>query len=692
MASNLCRICAFLLLLSSFAFAGGERIKMFQDPVTGYFHITYQVPANAPEEVAVVCSWSPRGKNDWKPAKVTPYISETGLRLASRKDWDQWMEGRITERRAAGLTRTIVFNSYPEAGSLDFRIQILNSTQTMPLEADNAAVYLSDWSKVLQKDAISQTMADGKWLMADGNLHGKAGIELPQLTYPLDLKGWYAIFVSTPPGERIGLRLSGDERTDYMVSARGREVFWRWCRMDRQHLILRQPHAYQGWANAGIEYVRLVPLTQQTVTEFESQFEGKRDKFVAGYFEPYSWAFNENVTSNLQHREPLTAFAEARVNLVDIQIGRFGAKVVYESRLTDQLLYSTVGDPIDGVIPRTNNVGQMQQYTNTLESELKYARELGLTPHANFGATNCYPGTPLQGDFSKEHPEWMREFALRYEVTEVGAYILSLIREALEIGAPGISIDFCRYPEGIDKAETCTQFLRELRKAAGAKPILIRFPAKGVRRWQNFDYQTWVREGLVDYLCPSNIQGRHIHFDIAPYVKAVKGSKCKLLPVVDGISWGPTMPGPYLWRVKQLYDAGADGIYIYQADDPVLYRVTDKRYVRLLGRSEAVNRWWKDDAGQRPNCSKGIYLSKPEDGVYHGYERLRVWLEGISMGELEMYLDGKLVSRYAGPPYILGTEDYESDGIIPPGEHKLLIRAKDGSGRLEQTFAIQGAG
>ncbi|MCX6375742.1 MAG: hypothetical protein NTU88_06875, partial [Armatimonadetes bacterium] len=348
-----------------------------------------------------------------------------------------------------------------------------------------------------------------------------------------------------------------------------------------------------------------------------------------------------------------------------------------------------------------DNVGRMQQYTNTLDAELRYCRELGLTPHANFGATNCYPDTPLQGDITKQHPDWRTGHALRYDVPEVREYILSLCREALEIGAPGISIDFCRYPDGVDKAETATEFMRSLRKLADEfgrttgkhVPILVRFPAKGVRKWQCFDYKTWAREGLVDYLCPSNLQGRHHHFDIKPYIEAVKGTKCKLTPCVDGLSWGLTVPGMFLQRAKQLYDAGVDGVYLYQADALVLGNMTDRRCVRLLGSSEAVRRWWEADRQERPKHSKGIYIKPPTDrGVYNAWERLRVWPEGIPFGSLEMYLDGKLISRYDGPPYVLGTEEYESDGVIPPGEHTLLIRARDGDGWLEQKSTVRGAG
>ncbi|HZP81049.1 MAG TPA: hypothetical protein VFB21_05400 [Chthonomonadaceae bacterium] len=713
------------------AAAEGGAMKARLDPLTRYFHITYRVPKEAPAEVGVVCAWSPVGKNEWKAAKVTPLLSELALRYTSDADWKQWQEqGRLVERRAAGLERAVVFNPYPEAQpngrvDVDFRVQVrtpdgreLSSGQTR-LQADNSdVVFIEDWSKVLQQKAVVSGKAAeaGQWEWRTGQsaeagvtfgsaLYGQPGaVPLPQLTYPLDLRGSYALFVcNAPQAGSIRLRLTGDERTDAPNSRRpGEEVLWRWCRMDRQHLVLKPPHTYTGYTPAHIDYVKLVPLSETQVKELDAAFSGKRDKLVAGYWEPYSWAFVENVQEPLQHREPLLAFAEAGVQIVDSQLGRFGMKVVYESRATDQLFYSTIGDPTtDDPNPTTDNVGRMQQYTNTLETELRYAHDLGLNLYANFGASNAYPGTPLQGDISKKHPEWMRGSAMKFELPEVRAYALSLYREALEIGATGLSIDYCRYPDCLDSAETGNLFMRELRHLADeyAKrrgkpvPILVRFPAQGVHLWQFCDYRTWAREGLADTLCPSNLQGRHLHFPIGPYVEAVRGTKCRLLPVVDGLDWGLEMPGLFLWRVRQLYDAGVDGIYVYQADSRVLGRPEDRRTMRLLGSSAAVRRWWEQDTKLRPRCSKGIYLrppSYPKEG-YHGWERMHVWLEGIPMGAVDLILDGKLAAHFDGPPYVFGREDAAADSEIPPGEHTLTVRARDGDGWLEQTFSIRGA-
>jgi hypothetical protein len=708
---------ALTLCGSSHAASGKAASKIRLDPVTRYIHVTYPVPINATEEVEVACTWSDVGKSERHPARVTPLISETGMALAPNSERDRWIIGKVTERRAAGMERTVIFDPYPDAQKnglvdVDFHIDIRSSTgeslssQTVRIKADNTdVIYLTDWSKVFQKSMVTTTPTDGKWLIgkdASGNdfLSCKGGAPIAALTYPLSIEGAYAVFVATDPGAgSIALRLSGDERTERLSSSLyEKEILWRWTRMDNQHLVIKQNHYFTGYSDSSLQYVKLVPISKRVEANLNKRFSGKHDKFLAAYFEPYSWAFYNDIKENYQHREPLTAYQEAGVDLIDVSCGRFGCKAVFEGRIADQLIYSTEGDPIDGKVPVTDNVGRMQQYTNTLRTEIKYAKELGIGINAQFGATACYPGTPLEGDFSKAHPNWRRDDSLLLSVPEVRHYMARVYRELLGLGAPGISIDFCRYPDGVDSAADVTALLRELRAVAdefgkirGRRvPILIRFPSTGTRRWKYFDYRTWAREGLVDYLCPSNIQGVYQFFDVKPYLQAVKGTKCKLTPEIDAIGWGPVSPGGLLQRAKQLYDAGADGVYIYQADG-IINGSALRRYISLLRSTEAIDRWLKDDADNRPHCSKGIYISKPEDGRAYGFwERAQIWVEGIKAVEVETYLDGKLVGKLSAPPYLLGTDGYDSDKVVPTGEHTLLVRVKDGNGWLEQKFTITG--
>ena len=195
----------------------------------------------------------------------------------------------------------------------------------------------------------------------------------------------------------------------------------------------------------------------------------------------------------------------------------------------------------------------------------------------------------------------------------------------------------------------------------------------------------------MDTLAPSNIQGRHQHIDMKPYFEAVRGTDCMLLPCVDALGWALPLPGPFLWRIAQLYEQGAPGIYIYQADARVLGQPEDRRTMRRLASETAVRQWWENERATRLTRSKGIYITSSHHiDAYNKWERIRIWTEGVPLGALEVYLDDELVSRFDSPPYLVGTEENASDGVIPAGEHTLRIRAQDGDGWLEQTFAITG--
>jgi hypothetical protein len=479
------------------------------------------------------------------------------------------------------------------------------------------------------------------------------------------------------------------------------ETFWRCTDMTRQHLVIKQPYStvyeYEDEYRAHLDSVRMVPLRPELVDQLNSQWKADGEKrIVAGYNEPYSWAFYENIQSPLQHWEPLLAFAEAGVDIIDTQMGRGGCHMVNETRVGSQLIADTMGDPVRGKVPRTSNVGRMQQYTNMLATQLGYARKLGMKFHANLGATNCYVGTPLESDFSKQHPEWRTGSQLRYDIPEVRQFILARLEEALQIGAEGLSIDWCRYPYSITDRETVTDFFRKLHLLINNYgkdshiDILTRFPARGVPCWEFMDYNTWVKEELIDFLCPSNIQGRHLNFDISEYLEAVRGSKTKLLPCVDALGWGLPKPGLWLLRILECYEAGSDGVYIYQCDSPVLSSPETRRYASIIGSVNSLKRWRGIEDSKQSEYSRGIYINPPNrEGKYHPWERIRLWIEGIKPEIVELLVDGQIINTYQSPPYILASEDRSDDHAAKSGKHILEVRAKHKEGWLEQEFSVE---
>ena len=263
----------FGILVAAASAEAAQEMQVSVDPVTRCFHIAYPVPETAPDIVFVACEWSPAGTEAWRFAPVVPLVSETALHLARREQCASWFEqGIVREKRAAGLTRTVIFNPYPDAqgdGKVDalFGITVRTpdgetlATYTTPLQADNSdVVCIEDWSQVFQHAAIAAGDSENdesgpQWTWrtdvepAAGVSHGNAlfghseGEErLPRLSYPLDLRGPHAVFVrTTPKGGGIGVRFTGEERFQRISSyALTPEILWQWRDLDYQHLALEQ--------------------------------------------------------------------------------------------------------------------------------------------------------------------------------------------------------------------------------------------------------------------------------------------------------------------------------------------------------------------------------------------------------------------------------------------------------------------
>lgn len=680
------------------------------DPVTRYAHATYPVPADAGDCVTVECAWSPNGEA-WAPAAVLPHVSDSARRFIAPSEWDAATQhGVIQEHFAAGTSRTLVLNPFasamPPSGSAMVRIRVKSEDLVLAesvthLALDNANVILAnDWSRIIQRDALAA--GGDAWEMADREgqsvLHcPRKGLALPQLTYPLDLSGAYALFVALPPGlGAIELRLSGDDRCQYFENHMpGQECFWRWADMTRQHLVIRQPHRTIGMHEdeflAHLAYVRLVPLTDDEVDELEQLWraDGPR-KQVFGYNEPYSWAFHEDVQHNLQHREPLLAFREGRVDVVDVNIGRVGMKSVFESRVGDQLVYSTHGDAVRGKTPITDNVGRMQQYTNTLAAQLRHARDLGLQAYANLGATRCYAGSDLEAEISANHPEWRIDDRMDYEVPEVRAHALALLEEALQIGAKGISIGWCRYPHSLRHPDTATGFLRELRALTQRYenvPVLVHFPAHGVYQAEHMDYRRWIDEALVDVLCPATITQLGYGFPLDDYVAAAAGSGILVCPGLNAsaIDW----PGGWYERLDSYYRAGADGVYVYQCDKPAVRNAAARRCLSLFGSPQALQRWRRREANEQQRYSRNVYVLPPPNsrGVYGTACPLQLWVEGMTAKRVDLAWDSGQTRSFSRPPYFYEFQP-AAEGGVQPGARLLEVVVEAEEGTFSRRFEI----
>ena len=123
------------------------------DPITRYVHVHYDVPAAVPDEISVRCEMRSKGGGNWEPVPVHPYVSDTVQPLLREGQWLRGiLRGTVVERRAAGLSRTLVWNPFRQfAGraSVELRVTLLDGEEMLQhdgtrVELDNEDVVILD--------------------------------------------------------------------------------------------------------------------------------------------------------------------------------------------------------------------------------------------------------------------------------------------------------------------------------------------------------------------------------------------------------------------------------------------------------------------------------------------------------------------------------------------------------------------
>ncbi|WP_395736677.1 family 10 glycosylhydrolase [Prosthecobacter sp.] len=274
---------------------------------------------------------------------------------------------------------------------------------------------------------------------------------------------------------------------------------------------------------------------------------------------------------------------------------------------------------------------------NTLKIVADACHEAGLSCYASLRMNGDYAANMWGGSFPRyanstfwwEHPEFRVADAkgqptarFSFAFPEVRAFKLNILREAVKQDIDGINLDFQRHPVffgfekpmadafmaryGVDAATVgqddprwvplryavMTEFVREVRQilneAGRAKNKRLGLSVR--IDWQKYptwgcDINTWLKDGLLDYLVVGQYGLGGYDFDIAPFVQMAKGSGCAVLfgeeAITKGhdrtaeedrlIAAGKLKPPPsehltraqYEARAAKVYAAGADGLHLF---------------------------------------------------------------------------------------------------------------------------------
>ena len=193
---------------------------------------------------------------------------------------------------------------------------------------------------------------------------------------------------------------------------------------------------------------------------------------------------------------------------------------------------------------------------------------------------------------SKEHPEWIiLGSANDYALDEVRNAMLAFNQEVLDVyEVDGIEYDYMRWchmfkpGEGARHAHLLTEFTRRTRRQldAAAKRRGCDRLELGVRVPQSleecdylgFDVATWIKEGLVDFVVPSDFMHIDMNTKTEEFVNLTEGTQCEIYPAIHNrISMDEPNEHYRLMNLANMraaaqnfYAFGADGVspYNYQ--------------------------------------------------------------------------------------------------------------------------------
>ena len=717
----------FKVFCVMFLFAlSANAITLEVEPLSKNVLIKYNVPQNAGQEVIVFCEYSSGDGKTFQPAMVRKYRSITAERLLrsdkQRREEikNEMLTGTVKEYMASGLERTLVWQvsgqlNYGKLNNIVVKITIkdVNNVVLANDETNGAidlkdVVVLSDFSKVLQKNELALEQREGAgwyWITPKvdeqyGCLRsGKSPFKLNPLTLRPKLRGYYAIYVGLPYkiNPAINLRLSDelyDQRFD-STSFDPRECFWKIADLTSRNIVISQWDLALASNRTGIHYIRLVPVSEDVYKESKKLDSYERDKLVAGHSEPFSWAASKDITDNSQFAGAYAAFRDSKMDWVDIQMGRLGARPVYPTELDEPIVTGSHRE----TGPGTNLVKQtgsslMSMSTDAFEAMKVFSAAFNVPCSANFGAGVAYRGSDsLRSVWAENNGQYLVNGNWpQYRYKPVRDAALAYYKEFLDRGAKRLTVEFCRYPYVIDvnDSETATLFLRELRTLADSYSnkedkikILVKFPVPGVRGVdRNYNPKPWVDEKLVDVIVPSTIAASMDFFDVAEYVKMTRGTGTKCMPCVillnQGI--GSLFPGQVIRKVDQLYDAGCDGVYLYQSDGMIIgWMSYDSAWARPIiarfGSSAAVREMVKEADEHSSEYSRDIYISYIQS---YATGRAVVLIEGFVPERVETFMNEKAMNVFDANDcfYRIGWDGWKNDYPASATPVDFIVKAK----------------
>ena len=532
----------------------------------------------------------------------------------------------------------------------------------------NSDIVLSEMGECRPAAALSETRRRHHWQLLSyeteefGGRLISAGYmrEAPEVRLPVDAKGWFAIHIglwmtgktdtgwgrTTMASNTVGslkIRLADDPcfvhfRREAPDRVNLEEMFWKVAQLDGQDIVIAQQlEGFRG--DASIAYVRLVPLSESTVREWQRDCADPTHKRLIATNDAFGIFFRNRITTVEGIREHVEPYRNTDFKMIwwEIVSGMFGGW-----REEGKLYADGVEDfprPGDYFMAESLRILRSRGI-NPLKTAMDHTHEIGIEFHVSQRSEMFQTAPPFEEcfttDFYRDHPEWrLRDIdgtevtGMSYAFSEVRGYLVGLLEQATSLGADGAAIIYPRSapfilyedpfverfeerhgedPRNLDeedervldlRAEFMTSYMRELREAMdrvgerlGRRLAVsaISFANESENRLAGLDLENWIREGLLDHLSPYPYGRAKTVKDIETgfFRRITQGTQCKLYPNV----MPRHMPArEYREMAKFYYDEGADGLLFwdtYQRHDGSSQWETIRRLGHVEELSEAI--------------------------------------------------------------------------------------------------------
>jgi len=194
----------------------------------------------------------------------------------------------------------------------------------------------------------------------------------------------------------------------------------------------------------------------------------------------------------------------------------------------------------------------------------------------------------MMSDFVRDNKRWwLREYAggLDYSYPQVREWMLNIVEELVQrFDVDGVEFDYIRYfylfptNESLRKQPILTEFMGKAReildkegKKKGRKLLLGAWTPQTIEECHNIglDVPTWIREGLLDYICPTDYDCPDYNAPYEDFAELTRQSDCYLYPGAQPFParfrYFRTLMSPCSYRglANNFYTLGADGVSAY---------------------------------------------------------------------------------------------------------------------------------